>query len=242
MPDFRRSLPVAIRRPCHHLSRVSLALVVSVLLTACSKTPGMPSGWGPLRFASDSACPRVYGTYDASDDDFAYIIARRHLPYDTTRGHVASMSLVLEDDSLLTVIAWVDLIPRDTVVLHRPRDFQCGDGWMQPAFPDWLPGDAGDSPAARARRTGRRDIRIATGAKGALVGRLDHHTYDEFAVWCGDGCKGFPIPWTWRTAHQWHRAVVVDPKVKRVAPPPPVTPLDARLLREEAILEGRLPP
>jgi len=196
-----------------------------------------------LRFARDSACPQVYGSYDASSPDFAYIMTRQSPRYDTVGGPVESMSLVLENDSLLTVIAWRDRVPSDTVVLRRRYDFDCGDGWMKPHLGTWLPGDDGDSPAARARRSGRRDFRITTGAKGALIGRLDHHTFDQFDVWCGDGCKGFPLPWTWRTSHQWFRAAVVNPQSHRVIPPPrPVTPLDQRLLREEAILEGRIPP
>ncbi len=222
--------------------RCGLLPLAMMLVQACSDTPGMPSSWGPLRFAADRACPRVYGTYDASDEDFAYIIARRHLPYDSTRGPVESMSLVLDGDSVLTVIAWVDLQPRDTVLLRRGREFGCADGWLKPTFPRWLPSDDGDSPEARSERAGRREFAVATGAKGALVGRLDHHTYDEFTVWCGDGCKGFPIPWTWRTAHHWHRAEQVDPAVTRDRPfvARPMSAIDARLLREEAELEGRV--
>lgn len=194
----------------------------------------MPSGWGPLRFAADSSCPQVYGTYGMDNADVAYLLVGGHLPYDTTRGPVESVSLVLEDDSVLTAIAWVDQSPRDTVLLFSGRDFHCGDGWLKPTFPQWLPGDAGDSPEARARRSGRREFMVVVGSKGALVGRLDHHTYDEFTVWCGDGCKGFPIPWTWRTSHGWYRAEQVDPMVKRERPAviEPMTAREARLRRK----------
>lgn len=213
------------------------------LAQACSRTPDMPKGWGPLRFAADSGCPRVYGTYDASDRDFAYVVATQFLPYDTTRGTVESFSLALEDDTLLTVIAWVDQEPRDTVRLRSHRDFTCADGWLEPTYPQWLPSFAADDEAARASRSGRTSMYLATGAKGALVGRLDHHTYDEFSLWCGDGCRGVPIPWTWRTSHRWSRAAVVNPRIHHASAPPaaPLTPLDRRLLDEEARLEGRVP-
>jgi hypothetical protein len=228
--------------PARSTVKVVLIPVVLLLAQACSRTPGMPDGWGPLRFAADSSCPRVSGTYDASDRDFSHIVATQFLPYDTTRGTVESISLALEDDSTLSVIAWVDREPRDTVRLHAHREFECGDGWLEPRYPRSFPNSASDDAIAHQRQSGRSSLRIAAGAKGALVGRLDHHTYDEFNVWCGDGCKGFPVPWTWRTSHRWYRAAVVDPRTHQLTESPEagsLTAQDRRLMREEARLEGR---
>lgn len=229
------------------MRRFPLLLLPVLLLTqACSKTPGMPRAWGPLRLASDSACPRVYGSFDASDRDFAHVVATQFLPYDTTRGRVDAMSLAMDEDSLLTVIAWVDHEPRDTVRLRKGREFHCADGWLEPAYPQWLPSYADDSSAARARQAGRTSLMLATGDKGALVGRLDHHTYDEFTVWCGDGCKGIPLPWTWRTSHRWYRAAVVNPALHVASdvaePTRPMSAMDRRLAEEEARLERGDPP
>lgn len=230
-------------------ARIAVALFVLpalVLSQACSKTPGMPRAWGPLRLAADSACPRVYGSYDASDRDFAHVVATQYLPFDSLRGRLDAMSLAMDEDSSLTVIGWVNHEPIDTVRLRKGRDFTCADGWLVPSYPQWLPSYADDSLAARARGAGRTSMMLATGDAGALIGRLDHHTYDEFTVWCGDGCKGIPLPWTWRTSHRWYRAAVVNPALHIATdvaePARPMSAADRRLAEEEARLERGEPP
>jgi len=226
-------------RPAKTLINRGIMPLFMVLLVGCTESRGMPSAWGPLRLAADSTCPPVYGSYDASDADLAHIMVVQHLPYDTTRGRVESLSLVLQNDSVLTAIAWIDREPRDTVNLHRGLHFQCADGWLQPEYPQQLPSYDADLEDARAYRGRTNAVRVARTRDGSLVARIDHHTFDEFSIWAPGGAD-LPIPWTWRVQRVWHRAAVVQPQTHRAtAPARRLTDLNERLLHEEARLEGR---
>jgi hypothetical protein len=79
----------------------------------------------------------------------------------------------------------------------------------------------------------RHAMMLAPNEDGALVARLDFIDYNEFTVWCGDGCKGFPIPGTFETRSVWSMAEKFDSEL-----PPPVARERQRVIaKKEAALE-----
>ncbi|MEP7384682.1 MAG: hypothetical protein ABI910_23630 [Gemmatimonadota bacterium] len=89
-------------------------------------------------------------------------------------------------------------------------DYYCADGWLQIGNRD-LPTTWDADVVSESYRPNRRAMRIAPGMDGALVARLDLIRNDEITIWCGDGCKGIPIPWTWETRSTWSVARRWDP-------------------------------
>lgn len=106
-------------------------------------------------------------------------------------------------------------------------DYFCGDGWLR----------FGDSRApslwdAEVRTDDfypkRHAVRIAPNEDGDLVARLDFTDYAEFTVWCGDGCKGIPLPGTFETRSIWTMTEKFDPDR-----PPPVARERKRTMAEQ---------
>ncbi len=66
---------------------------------------------------------------------------------------------------------------------------------------------------------GYKELYVARDSAGNLVARQVTATYLEFPVWCGDGCKGIPLPWTFRTRSSWSAVDRWDPTSPRKAAP-----------------------
>lgn len=87
---------------------------------------------------------------------------------------------------------------------------------------------------AAGNKANRDAFAIAMDGEGNLVGRRTAVTYDEFAVWCGDGCRGFPLPWTYREHIVWS---TLRPPTTDRPPEPRLSATDRRLSEEERRLE-----
>jgi len=142
------------------------------------------------------------------------MLAGRHLPSDSTKVDWAYFELVgSADTALVATVVTRDSVTRDSVThtTHLTKgtpytgDYFCEEGWLQlsnSSIPNLWDTDM-TTPQFLPRR---HALRIAPGANKALVARLDFIDFEEFTVWCGDGCKGFPLPWTFKTRSAWSSA------------------------------------
>lgn len=46
-------------------------------------------------------------------------------------------------------------------------------------------------------------LAIAGDTTGSLIARVRILSWAQFDVWCGDGCKGFPLPWSVERRSRW---------------------------------------
>lgn len=232
-----------------------LAFGMVGVFVACSHEERMPREWGPLAKGKGDECPRVAGRYLDSSAPITQMLAARFVEVRDGDAEWDSFELAAPTATGLDVtVRYANGEERR----GRARrggpydgDFYCADGWLQ-VGDRYMPNrwdDEGRSPGFVPRRRG---LRIAPGTDGALVARLDLTGYDEFTVWCGDGCKGIPLPWTFETRSSWSAAHRWSPGAPRAhastqggasapAGAAPASALDDRLAREEAALENGTP-
>jgi hypothetical protein len=187
--------------------RLLVTVIALAPLLACGgETKGMPRAWGPLSLARDERCPNVSGRYVDSSLPIAWLLAGRHVPPDSADADWAWFELGGSADAELHVtVAYADGVEHSGRLTKGDPwngDYHCDDGWLK--IPDrWIPDRWDGELKTDDFMIRRRAMRMAPGADGALVARLDGIDYDEFTVWCGDGCKGIPLPWTFRTRSAW---------------------------------------
>lgn len=221
--------------PClHRRHELVAASLLCLLVTACTTTEGRePEGLRLGRERSEreaGVCPVLDGKYRLAPNDIGYVI-RSMLPWQEEPRTWSSVELSGHPDVALQMVATDSDGQQDTVMFRPGQDYDCDTGWLRPRDVDEL--NQWPSPRPRDGRSRRHDFLIASAKHGVLVGRHDIMSFEEFAVWCGDGCKGFPLPWTIRHHESW--SILGD--VNTPIPGEPVTELQERIAREERRLE-----
>lgn len=216
----------------------SLLLVAALVACGFGPSDALPRGV-VLRAtppAADSTldCPRLDGSYWVERRLIWGTLVRGRLSDDQRR--VAWSVLRVEGDATRGLDLVVSSAGRhDTVRVERGRDYDCASGWLVPRAEIRL----GDLPEEDSLRFAndpkhqRFEFGIAGDTTGALVGRLRTMSYAQFDVWCGDGCRGFPLPWTFEHRVDWE---FLGPTTR----PPAGVPDDdvnRRLAAEERALE-----
>ena len=207
MSRRHRSIVATLARRLRALPIVIASLVTIV---ACrGDANGLPRAWRPVQLGRDSLCPAMAGRYAYGPDPISFHLAGRYAPWDSIPHELEYFTLAGAADSALHVtIGYLDgrtvekrLVKGSTYA----GDYFCDDGWFHVGSRDiaskWDSEVASDGFFAQ-----RHAMRVAPANGGALVARLDRIDYDEFTVWCGDGCKGIPLPWTFETRSTWSRA------------------------------------
>ncbi len=230
----RTATAVLVSRPVNMpLIRIlALVFLASMALACGGATKGMPRGWPDLVLASDTHCPDVAGRYFDSSEPITFLMAKRRVAFDNVEADWAYFELAGHADSALTVtVVFRDSVERTGTMRKGTEydgDYYCSDGWLRVA------GSGGPSRWASEVRDQdfypkRHAVRLAPNEDGALVARLDFTDYAEITVWCGDGCKGVPIPGTFDTRSVWTMAEKFDPDL-----PPPVARARQRVAEQTA--------
>ncbi|MEO7361677.1 MAG: hypothetical protein ABI120_15205 [Gemmatimonadaceae bacterium] len=192
------------------LRRLVTSVVLTFIAASCRwDTDGLPHKWGPLARAATDRCPNVAGRYFDTSAPISWMLAGRYVPRDRGTADLEYFELFGSADTALVATA----VTRDSVTYtaHLTKgspytgDYFCEDGWLQlsnSSIPNLWDADITASQFFPRRHA----FRVAPGANKALVARLDFIDFEEFTVWCGDGCKGFPLPWTFETHSTWSRA------------------------------------
>lgn len=220
------------------------SLAATLALSACGWIfDGEPDGLKRGRERSETTagvCPQVDGAYRNNRSDLAAVVTR-----------LARTGMSLTDWETVVMSGHPDVavqfiftrpdLRADTVTIERDRGYDCESGWLHPndaaGILDDIKAPGRDSPNARPRddRTHRYEFHITSNRSGQLVGKLEDISFTQFDVWCGDGCKGFPLPWSLRREVQW---LVLPDTAEPVAARPSPSGADQRLLAAERALEN----
>jgi len=188
----------------------ALLLASLVTFVACNgDADGTPRQWRPLQLGEDWRCPEMAGRYAYSAEPTGWQLAGRHVPWDSVPPELEYYEVAGSADTALHVtVGYLDgRTHSKRLAKGTPYsgDYHCEDGWLHVRA-----GEISDRWDAEVASEGffarRHAMRIARGKDGAIVARLDRIDYDEFTVWCGDGCKGIPLPWTFNTRSTWSAA------------------------------------
>lgn len=188
---------------------------VLAVAAACSRGERLPREWGPLALGEGEECPQVAGRYFDSSEPIAHMLAARFVQVDDPNADWDSFELSQPTaDAFTVVVRFADGEERQGRARRGTGpyagDFYCADGWLQ-VGDRYMPTKWDAEVRAAGFFPRRRALRIAPGKDGALVARLDLTSYDDFPIWCGDGCRGIPLPWTWETRSSWSAARRWDP-------------------------------
>lgn len=220
--------------------RRSLLVVISaVVALACGRDADrLPKGIvlraRPAAPDSTLDCPRVDGAYWIQRGIAWALLVEPRLSEASRKMPWSALELRGDAREQLQLIVRTQEYA-DTVTAVRGRDYACAAGWLVPSgevrLTDLAPEDSArffDDPKAQ-----RFAFALAGDTTGALVGRLQVTSFTQFDVWCGDGCRGFPLPWTIEHSTLWE---ILGPLA---APPPGVVDDDVnrRLAAEERLLE-----
>lgn len=187
-----------------------LLFTAAVALAACNgDSKGIPKGWGPVQLGKDTLCPPIEGRYVYAVEPIGWQLAGRHVPWDSVPAELEYFAVAgLADSALHVTVGYVDGRTHEQRLQKGTpysRDYFCEDGWLHIRSGE-IANTFDAEVASREFYAKRHAMRIARSKRGALVSRLDRIDYDEFYVWCGDGCKGFPLPWTFETRSTWSQA------------------------------------
>lgn len=224
-----------------------LAYAAGLLLVACHPDDRMPANFGRISLGKKNGCPNVLGRFARTSEPIAHMMAGRFLPYDSTHAAWEWFELTGSPDSAMQVtVQRVDgSVAKGTMRKEGERagDYQCADGWIVLRDRD-LPNTWDSDVLEPDEHPRRRAMRVASTTTGDLVARLDMIDFDEFTVWCGDGCKGIPLPWTFTRRSGWSTARQYDSSEAHPTGTTPdrqqQVPAD-RLGREEQELENGPP-
>lgn len=200
---------------------LAMAAAPAMLMAACTgPTRSMPREYGPLVLASGDACPLVAGRYFEAEgpiNDLLFLARVMDLPEDADRAWVELAGSA--DTSLHVTVTFRDSTARyGTLRRGTPweGDYFCEDGWLKVA--DHRISGRWDRDITDAEfHPKRRAFWVAPNADSGLVGRLQFIAFTQVDVWCGDGCRGIPVPGTFDTKDSWFLAERYDPDL-----PPPV--------------------
>jgi len=179
-------------------------------LAACNDDlDGMPREWRPLELGQDAGCPAVAGRYVYTAEPIGWQLAGRHVPWDSVPVDLEYYVIAgSADTSMRVTVGYVDGRTYEKRLLkgsQYARDYHCEDGWLHVRAGE-ISDRFDDEVASEGFHAKRHEMRLARRKDGALVARLDRIDYDEFTVWCGDGCRGIPLPWTFTTRSTWSAA------------------------------------
>ncbi len=217
------------------------------LIVGCSKD-NYPKDWQPVVVTPDGLCPDIAGTYKIEHDSLftptgysgstvtsgtyqiIYPVAYQALAgqYFHEDEGVRSTWDIMTISGNLQKSLQVKLygIGNDTKIekvielKKAASDYQCNQGWLKSNWPNGTPmRNSADTDWRGLVKT----LNFAKNLGGELVTRTDVARWQEFSVWCGDGCKYVRIPFTREITYEWSRLDSAQiSKLEPISPSPPV--------------------
>lgn len=188
----------------HASSRLMTLLLLSALFSGCGNHDGYPHDWDAAVTAPAGQCPDITGTYLISDR-ISYATLAGH--YEETPRTWQVMSLAGNPQVGLEAMVYeinTGTPYEKTIKRSKGTDYQCDDGWLEMPWPGGVALTTEDD-APNDNRQMSKTLSYAKNRAGELVIRTNIARWQAFAVWCGDGCKYVPIPFTRETTYAWSR-------------------------------------
>lgn len=177
-------------------------IFLTLPITGCKNDTEQPypSAWPPLNkpklFESGDNCPNLSGKYKIAAGPFYSLVSDKFSS--RYRGHIVwkyAEILPASENSMafkLTSTEQYNPIVFASIPQQEGKNYSCKKGWMR--FP--AKGNLSDFKIESFF------MEIAADQEGNLVIRTaiqDKKEIDGIGVWCGDGCKSIPLPFTIKT-------------------------------------------
>ena len=209
------------------VAALHLALI-TVLLGGCSDRDGYPRDWSPAAVAPDGQCPDITGTFYISDR-VAYQALAGGRFYEEHPRIWSVMSIAGNPQQGLQIQLYETNTgaPGATPIkLNKGSEYQCENGWLQLPWPGSISLRTEDDNPDDDRLMDK-SLGFAKNRAGELVIRTDTARWQGFPIWCGDGCKYVPIPFTRTVYHAWSRWPSVPIPAYQPSPSAPGAEADA---------------
>lgn len=188
------------------VSRVSLSLLLLALLLGGCGGSGYPKKWAPLAKPPGNQCPDITGTYFIADRLAYQTLAGGHF-YEEQPRHWSVMTLAGNPQAGLQVMLYESQsgVPMDKPVkLNHGGEYRCDDGWLDMSWPGGF-SMRGEDDDPNDSRLMEKSLSFAKNSAGELVIRTNTAHWYGIPVWCGDGCKYLPIPFTRTVSYGWNK-------------------------------------
>lgn len=180
------------------------SMLVALMLAGCD-FPRDQDDWKNVITASANECPDIAGTYSIADQP-AYIMLGGHYEEQPKDWGTISIAGNPQESLHITLYeAGSGVSSEKPISRIRNKDYQCQEGWLVTEWPyrvlptnraeDGIPND----------NLFEKSLSFAKNTSGDLVMRTTIRHWQGISVWCGDGCKYIPIPFTSHRLYQWSR-------------------------------------
>lgn len=186
------------------LLKLIAGIACALLFIGCTPRDGYPDDWQPLATTAADQCPDIAGTFTIGDR-IVYQMLGGHYEKTPRTWSVMSIAGNPQEGLQITLYEINTGAPYEQPIKrNRNHDYQCQDGWLDLAWPgnirmydenDRIPDDD----------LMEKSLSLAKNRAGELVIRTNVSHWKGIAVWCGDGCKYIPIPFTRQTYYTWSR-------------------------------------
>jgi hypothetical protein len=186
-------------------SSALLLISTSLILESCDLTKNSANDWQNVIPAAANECPNITGTYSIMDEA-AYLMLGGQYEKDPKPWDTLNISGNPQQELQITLYESNTGATNETPIKRvRGKDYECQNGFLETEWPSF------DVPLNRLNDAIPNDdqfeksLSFAKNKMGELVIRTNTRHWKGFTVWCGDGCKDVPIPFTSRTRYKWSR-------------------------------------
>lgn len=149
-------------------------------------------------------CPYLDGDY-AIGDEAMYRALAAHYDKEPRKWVVASVGGDPQTELRVRLYEAGTGAPiEEAVRRRRGSDYDCDDGWLRMRWPGGMQ-LLGEGERVPEGDQFDKTIAFAKNRDGDLVARIEISHWKGVAVWCGDGCKYLPIPFTRSNSFSWQR-------------------------------------
>lgn len=208
-----------------------LLILIALTLASCDPSQHSAKDGQNVITAAGNECPDIAGTYLIMDRA-GYLILGGH--YEKTPKNWEILNISGNPQQELHIRLYDSLGATNETPLKRVKgtDYKCQNGFLETEWPAEVRLDRSDD-AIPENHGFEKSLSFAKNNKGELAMRTNIRHWKEVPVWCGDGCRYVPIPFTSRIRYKWSHW-------PSEAIPTATTPENANAI-ESFIAEGETP-
>lgn len=187
-----------------HISAI-LFTSISLILGSCDLNKNSANDWQNVIPAAANGCPNIAGTYSIMDEA-AYLMLGGHYEKKPKHWDILNISVNTQQELQITLYeSDTGAINETPIKRIRGKDYECQNGFLETEWPYFAVPLNRLTDAIPDNDQFEKSLSFAKNEMGELVIRTNTRHWKGFTVWCGDGCKDVPIPFTSRTRYKWSR-------------------------------------
>jgi hypothetical protein len=180
-----------------------LLILIVLTLESCDPSQYAAKDGQNLITAAENECPDISGTYLIMDRA-GYLVLGGHYEKRPKNWEILNISGNPQQELHIRLYDGSGATNETHLKRVKDKDYKCQNGFLETAWPaEERPNRLDD--AIPENYGFEKSLSFAKYKTGELVMRTNIRRWKEVSVWCGDGCRYVPIPFTSRTHYKWSR-------------------------------------